>query len=150
MMRPCLGCGNIGATSWCTECRPPERPSQRDRGTARQRGYTTTWDALSKRARRLQPFCLDCGTTECLTTDHLPEAWERHAAGKAIRLQDVDVVCGPCNAARGSSRPGSQRQVDTRPTWGDDPPRPLPDRLGETQRALHTGVMCHTGPDCAA
>lgn len=141
-MRPCLGCGDISVTSWCSSCRPPQR--HRVRGTARQRGYTSSWDQLSKRARRMQPFCSDCGTREDLTVDHLPEAWARHAAGKVIRLQDVAVVCGPCNSARGSSRPGSARQADTPTTWGDNPLARRPDPSVKAQNALHTGVMCHT------
>lgn len=75
------------------------------RGSARDRGYDAAWDRLSKRARALSPFCEDCGTTENLTTDHKPSAWERKAEGKPIRLADVAVVCGPCNSRRGSSRP---------------------------------------------
>jgi 5-methylcytosine-specific restriction enzyme A len=59
---------------------------------------------LSRRARRLQPFCTDCGSTEDLQTDHTPEAWKRKAAGKPLRLADVEVVCGPCNRARGAAR----------------------------------------------
>lgn len=75
------------------------------RGSARDRGYDTAWDRLSRRARALSPFCEDCGSTENLTTDHKPSAWKRRAEGKTIRLVDVAVVCGPCNSRRGSSRP---------------------------------------------
>ena len=38
-----------------------------------------------------------------LQADHLPSAWERKAAGKPLRLADVDVVCGACNRKRGSA-----------------------------------------------
>ena len=70
----------------------------------RARGYDTAWDKLSKRARRLQLCCVDCGSTEELQADHLPSAWQRQAAGKAIRLADIEVVCNLCNVCRGSSR----------------------------------------------
>lgn len=60
----------------------------------------------------MQPFCLDCGATDDLQADHTPEAWARKAAGKAIRLQDIAVVCGRCNRDRGQARgiaPGQPR-----------------------------------------
>lgn len=52
----------------------------------------------------MQPFCSDCGTSDNLTADHTPEAWERHDQGLAIRLQDIDVVCMMCNIKRGAAR----------------------------------------------
>ena len=75
------------------------------------RGYGSAWQRLSARARRLQPFCSDCGATDDLTADHSPEAWERVAAGLPVRLADVDVVCRGCNSRRGRARP-----------WGDGVP----------------------------
>lgn len=122
-MRPCLGCGSVGASSWCNECKPPPRPQHHQLGTT-ERGYDTAWRKLSERARRMQPWCLDCGATENLTTDHSAEAWARKHDGLTIRLCDVDVLCSDCNTARGSSRPGTTR--------GDDLPRNAsrPRRLG--------------------
>lgn len=90
--RPCLDCGAPSASTRCPE----------------HRGYDSAWERLSKKARKLQPFCSDCGATENLQADHSPEAWARRAAGKPIRLKDVDVVCGPCNTARGQARPEPQ------------------------------------------
>ena len=83
----------------------------RNRLSPRERGYDEAWRRLSARARRMQPWCSDCGRTDDLTTDHLPSAWERKAQGKPIRLEDVDVLCRPCNADAGSSRPGSSRAL---------------------------------------
>lgn len=105
-MKPCLTCGEPSPATYCDEHQPSRSTP---RGSARERGYDRAWDKLSKRARRLQPFCEDCGATDRLTTDHKPSAWERHAAGLPLRLADVAVVCAACNAARGSSRPGTPR-----------------------------------------
>src|SRR5690625_4902711 len=69
----------------------------------------------SQRARRLQPFCSDCGREDQLTADHSPAAWQRQAEGKPIRLEDIDVVCRRCNAERGPAR-GSD--AIERPTIG--------------------------------
>lgn len=96
--RPCIDCGELTTTTRCTDCAPPvSRPS-------RAAGYDRAWDRLSLSARRLQPFCSDCGTTEDLTADHSPEAWRRRNRGLAIRLSDVDVVCRRCNSRRGAAR----------------------------------------------
>lgn len=89
--------------SRCTDCRPAPREIP-DRGTPKQRGYDERWRRLSIRARRAQPFCSDCGATDDLTADHTPEAWARREAGQSIRLEDVDVVCRPCNGRRGAVR----------------------------------------------
>jgi hypothetical protein len=90
-LRPCLDCGEPPALTPCPE----------------HRGYDAGWDRLSRRAGRLQPWCSDCGSTEDLQADHLPSAWERRAQRKPLRLKDIEVVCGECNRARGSSRPES-------------------------------------------
>lgn len=91
--KPCLDCGRPTASTRCGPCR----------------GYSNAeWERLSKKARKLQPWCSDCQATEGLECDHSPEAWARRAAGKPIRLRDVDVVCGPCNTARGQARPEPQ------------------------------------------
>lgn len=104
----CIECGNLTEGARCDH----HRLKKIDIRSARRRGYTTAWDRLSRRARRLQPFCTDCGATSNLETDHSPEAWERHDQGLPVRLQDVEVVCADCNRARGSARP-----------WGVDPAR---------------------------
>lgn len=110
----CAQCGAVyereSSGSRCPECRPTrERTARRivsesRRGTAKSRGYDAAWDRLSKRARRRQPFCSDCGREDHLTTDHSPGAWERRDQGKPVRLEDVDVVCQWCNADRGAAR----------------------------------------------
>lgn len=98
-LRPCVVCGEPSPTARC-----PEHQPRRQKANASARGYDTAWRKLSERARRLQPFCADCGATEDLQADHSPEAWKRKADGKAIRLIDIDVVCGDCNRTRGAAR----------------------------------------------
>lgn len=106
-MTTCLDCGEPSIGPHC--------PEHDIKGTATQRGYDAAWDRLSKRARRLQPFCGSCGATEDLQCDHTPEAWERKAAGKPIRLQDVQVLCGPCNRDAGAARGMDPRPSAHRP-----------------------------------
>lgn len=97
-LRPCLTCGEPSPATRCPEhtvvtTSPPE-----------QRGYDRRWRNLSRRARAAQPFCTDCGATTDLQADHSPTAWARRAAGKVIRLEDIAVVCAPCNLKRGAAR----------------------------------------------
>ncbi len=106
MRKPCLTCGLPSEDTYRDE---HQRKGWQHRETsARARGYDTAWDRLSRRARRIQPWCSLCLRTTELTTDHLPEAWRRKAEGKSIRLRDVRVLCSPCNVDAGSSRPEDQ------------------------------------------
>lgn len=111
----CLDCGEPCESTRCDYCRPAQerlhRQGRPDRKSSPEsRGYDSRWKKLSKRARELQPWCTDCGTTDDLQSDHSTEAWERKAAGLSLRLADVEVVCGPCNRARGAQRPNQTPQ----------------------------------------
>ena len=109
-MKFCITCGEPSEATRCTEHHRETRQARRGKPklTAHQQGYDSRWTRLSKRARKLQPWCTDCGATTELQADHSPEAWERYYAGKAIRLQDIDVVCRDCNNARGQAHPGGR------------------------------------------
>ncbi len=96
-LKPCAICGEPSEANRCDAHRRPNK-------SPAKLGYDWAWIQLSKRARRLQPFCTDCGRTDNLEADHTPEAWSRKAAGLTIRLEDIEVVCGPCNRARGAAR----------------------------------------------
>lgn len=113
LMKPCIECGELSEGARC-----PEHTQVKFVAPTTARGYGSAWQKLSVRARRLQPFCSDCGATDDLTADHSPEAWERHAAGLPIRLVDVDVVCRSCNSKRGRARPWgegvAQQNIDRR------------------------------------
>lgn len=148
----CPSCGTPhDRTTTCPNCKPTNtRDTAAEdtlRGNARARGYNTAWDRLSRRARTLQPWCTDCGTTHDLTVDHSPAAWDRQAAGQPIRLDDVDVVCRPCNGRRGAARGpnarprptvSSHRQAlqsltDTPNPGGEGPNDPHADRGGKAK-----------------
>ena len=100
LLKPCLTCGELSEQTRC-----PEHTVYSVQPSSTARGYDAAWNRLSKRARRMQPFCSDCGATDDLTTDHSPEAWRRRDAGLVVRLADVDVVCRSCNSKRGRARP---------------------------------------------
>lgn len=108
-LRPCLDCGEPSPDARCSPCR----------------GYDAQHDKLSKRARRLQPWCSSCGATEDLQLDHGPQTWERRAEGKPLRLQDYrGVYCGDCNRANGPARPDTLQHNSIHRSKGGDGPRP--------------------------
>lgn len=106
LLKPCVTCGELSDRAKCEVHRPMPKPKT----SAHLRGYDWTWRKLSERARRLQPFCTDCGTKDDLQLDHSTEAWERRERGLEIRLEHVAVVCGDCNRRRGQARPGGMGQ----------------------------------------
>ena len=131
MLTVCADCGTPyekDGRGDCPECRPVQKDPP-GRGTRHARGYDAAWTRLSARARRLQPFCLDCGSPYDLTADHSPAAWERRAAGKAIRLEDIDVVCRGCNSARGAARGDAVSHFggQGKPIPDDEGCKPIPD-----------------------
>lgn len=141
MSKPCLVCGVPSPASHCDEHTP--KPWNHREGSSRSRGYSASWDRLSRRARRLQPFCSDCGATDDLQLDHIARTWERLEAGKTVRLKDTGgVVCGPCNRRRGSGRDRDQTSANdplTSPqTHGESPLETELGPRGKPQSPLHT------------
>jgi len=107
LLSPCVECGELSYEAHCNEHRPQRAPKREQM----KKGYDAAWVRLSKKARRLQPFCTDCGTEDDLTADHSPEAWKAYYSGRRITLEMIDVCCRSCNAARGAAR-------GQRITWG--------------------------------
>lgn len=109
-MKLCAVCGEPSTTSRC----PDHQPARAPKPSRETRGYDDAWRALSKRARTLQPWCSNCGTTKDLTCDHLQ--WP------ARTLRDVDVLCRPCNSAKGKPTPDNDPRGKT-PTTPHPHPR---------------------------
>ena len=112
--RPCLSCGEPSNGTRCPTCQAAKTSrTDRRRGSAHQRGYSSRWQRLSSRARRLQPFCLWCGSTGNLQTDHL--RWP------ARKLADVRVLCQTCHATAPARRGASAEQHETSSRVGRNP-----------------------------
>lgn len=105
----CVDCGEVTQGPRCDLHKL--KPAPKSQSTT-ERGYDNAWRRLSERARALQPWCIDCHSTEHLQADHLPIAWERKAKGLPVRLIDIQVLCGDCNIKAGSARPGQTKRTD--------------------------------------
>lgn len=110
-MKPCADCGEPTEQSRCDEHRREARRHER-KDPEKAAGYDWQWRKLSRRARKLQPFCTDCGATSDLQADHTPAAWARKERGLAIRLQDIAVRCGDCNRKAGAARGTNVTRTD--------------------------------------
>lgn len=114
-LRPCLTCGEPCEGARCPQHRRPDR-----RPSRQQRGYDEAWTRLSKRARARQPWCLDCGSTEDLTGDHL-HALALGGRRRGLTLADVAVRCRSCNAKRGAALPSYEQPALTLRDGGEPP-----------------------------
>ena len=96
LARPCHRCGEPTSATYCPDCRPaPAEPTRRLATFA----YDRRWRKLSTRVRKLQPFCLDCGSRDDLTADHIIPVTE--APELAHEPLNIAVRCRPCNSAKG-------------------------------------------------
>lgn len=101
--RACLDCGEASPESRCPDCARKHATNAarlQPRASKRARGYGPGWRATSARARKAQPWCTDCGTTEQLGLDHLvPLALGGKRTGLVLGV-DAEVVCASCNTRR--------------------------------------------------
>lgn len=110
-MKPCLRCGEPSDTSRCPDCRPKdERP--RDRVT---RANRSAWKNLSKRLRKLQPWCTACGSPGDLTVDHIDPL---DAGGDPYDLDNLQVLCRSCNTRKHAGTLGGDPLPAASPTRG--------------------------------
>ncbi len=94
--RPCLSCGDvISSGSHCPDCKPADRP--RPKGHVHTN--TTKWKNLSKKLRRMSPFCEFCSATERLTVDHILPVSDYEELAYAV--ENLRVLCHTCNSKRG-------------------------------------------------
>lgn len=119
MPRPCLVCGEPSAESRC----PDHRVHKTHTGRHAVHTNTTRWKKLSRKLRRMQPFCSTCGARDDLTVDHKVPLTER--PDLAYDLANLDVLCRSCNSAKDAHLGGWAKAAG-------QPPE------GKAQRPLHT------------
>ena len=103
MKRPCIGCGClIDRGSRCGPCTP-----KRTRPAGHPHNNTGRWKRLSAKARRAQPWCLDCGAITDLCADHIIPVAER--PDLAHDELNLTVRCRSCNGRRGDRCTDAER-----------------------------------------
>lgn len=118
-LKPCATCGEPAPATYCDEHRPVDT-----RAKVRTAGHvhtnTAAWKRLSKRLRRMSPFCEFCGATEALSVDHIIPVSERPEL--AYEVANCRVLCLVCNGRRASKVTAAERaEVEARLTRGDTP-----------------------------
>lgn len=97
-MKPCLVCGEPSDGPRCPEHpRGPRSGKSKTPNIVARNG--TAWKNLSRRLRRLQPWCSvpGCGNTE-LTVDHIVPLVN---GGAPFDLANLQVLCRSHNSAKG-------------------------------------------------
>lgn len=100
MLRPCSVCGTL--TQGLSRCaahqtkRPSRFDTRTDRPSAWRRGYDAEWRRLSRALISENPWCVECGSREDLTADHIVPL----AAGGESIASNVQVLCRSCNGTK--------------------------------------------------
>lgn len=112
-MKPCAVCGTPSDGPRCEE--HPKKRGERTKPAKRGDGVTAAnrspWKNLSRRLRKMQPFCSvpGCGNTD-LTVDHITPL---SRGGEPYALSNLQVLCQPHNSAkaRGEGVPGMRSEA---------------------------------------
>lgn len=123
MLTSCLECGEPSEGTRCDEHAIKRQPRA---WTARDTGR---WRRLSRRLRKMQPFCLQCGTPDDLTVDHIVPL---DAGGDPFDVSNLQVICRRHNSMKGT-------------TWGETPPPVPPRAAGEAKFASHMRITRNNG-----
>lgn len=128
-MKPCIVCGEPSDGPRC-----PEHPREPRSGKSKTPNIVarngTAWKNLSRRLRRLQPWCSvpGCGNTE-LTVDHIIPLID---GGEPYEITNLQVLCKSHNSAKGR---------------GEGVPGLLPRSAGKPQGATHLGMILNKGDE---
>lgn len=104
-LRPCLSCGVPSDASRCPPC-SSEQLATRDKRSAHFN--TARWKRLSKRLRRMSPFCERCGAVEHLQVDHIVRLVDR--PDWCYEVANLRILCRSCNSSL-ASMPATAEQV---------------------------------------
>lgn len=98
-LKVCIDCGQLATGTRCDGCKSAvSRRIDDTRGSREARGYGPTWRRLAKDVIRRNPACIDCGSVEDLTVDHvIPKA-----RGGSDALDNLVTRCRTHNSAKGA------------------------------------------------
>ena len=98
-LKVCITCGQLAAGTRCDDCQSAHtRRIDQQRGGREARGYGPTWRRRAKQIIRLNPACIDCGSTDDLTVDHIiPKA-----RGGTDEPENLATRCRTHNSSKGA------------------------------------------------
>lgn len=94
---PCLepGCPELTTRTRCAKHEAQvARQWDRQRGTARQRGYDARWNNLARRYIRQHPTCELCGEHPAKEVDHIIALRD---GGQKYATYNMQALCRPCH-----------------------------------------------------
>lgn len=136
-LKPCVVCGDISDRSRCPEHRARDTRTNRTHVAWKNNAH---WKNLSKRLRRLSPFCETCGAIEDLTTDHILPV-DAHPE-LVYSEENCRILCRPCNGKRGNAYTHEEAQdvlQRLQAAYDRKPTRKAMERLDVAQRAVQAG-----------
>lgn len=106
LMQPCVECGDLSMKNRCEAHQLPSAPKNRDNHVAY--ANRSRWKNLSRRLRKMSPFCEMCGAKDDLTVDHIVRVTDRPEWTFAV--DNLRVLCRRCNG--GISNQSASAEVE--------------------------------------
>lgn len=109
-MKPCISCGEPSIESRCDEHKIERKPQP---WTIRD---TNRWQRLSRRLRRMQPWCSSCGAEDGLSVDHIVPLAH---GGDPFDVTNLQILCQSCNSTKATKRATTRGDTPTpaSPPW---------------------------------
>ncbi|WP_336621321.1 HNH endonuclease signature motif containing protein [Streptomyces sp. DH10] len=92
----CNRCRKLRPLGTACPCRASAPRKHKSKNTRVKGKYDAQWRKVRAQAIALHPFCLNCGSTEDLTGDHIRPLDQ----GGTNTLDNVQVLCRSCNSSR--------------------------------------------------
>src|SRR5699024_11049973 len=108
LMQPCVECGDLSVKNRCEAHQLPSTPKDRGRHVAY--ANRSRWKSLSRRLRRMSPFCEMCGAKDDLTVDHIVRVTDRPEW--TYEIDNLRVLCRRCNSRISGVRSSSEVELE--------------------------------------
>jgi 5-methylcytosine-specific restriction protein A len=103
------GCNQLVQSGYCEKHKKQEKQRwDKQRQNVRERGYTTTWDKVSKRHKQLNPLCEECLKDNIVTVTQIshhiiPEQLCKQI-GREDLIYDMDNLKADCITHHGKEK----------------------------------------------
>lgn len=110
LMQPCVTCGDLSMKNRCEAHQLPSAPKNRSKHVAH--ANRSRWKNLSRRLRKMSPFCEMCGAKDDLTVDHIVRVTDRPEW--TYEVDNCRVLCRRCNGgiSMQSASPEVEKEIE--------------------------------------